>query len=170
MTTKIEFRSRTNLPKCKGSPTGEKEIQNFRSKIDKETGKIEIVPDGKINIYDKIQAAAEGTTIKEIINRFQQGDLEALNQAAKQYADTTGLPKTLAEAHQRIIDAEAMFMKLPPEIREKFNHSPIEFVAPANEEKVKQVLKEITDKNNLKTPREATEAVKTQEPKKEETK
>ena len=67
--------------------------------------------------------------IYNILDRYNAGDLTALNKVQGAYGDFTNTPTTLAEAQQKLIDAENLFMSLPLEVRKEFNHSTSEFLA-----------------------------------------
>lgn len=58
-----------------------------------------------------------------------EGDLEVLNAMRGQYIDTTGMPSTLAEAQQKIIDLKYEFSQLPKDIRKEFDYSEEKYIA-----------------------------------------
>lgn len=82
---------------------------------------------GKINIYEKIQSHRESVDLALMIKRYEQGDDTALDRVRGFYADTLGMPTTLAETLQRLEDSKALFASLPPDMRDEFNHNPDEF-------------------------------------------
>ena len=124
----MEFYSRIKKPDTIPAPSGEKVVPTFSLRISKETGRQELVKTGTTDIYEKIQAAKEGTLIYNIIERFQNGDITALNKNKLCYGDTTIVPKTLAGMKQALIDAENNFNKLPLEVRKEFNHNVNEYL------------------------------------------
>lgn len=130
-----DFYSRTNLPATIAQPKCEKIIPTYGKEVDKE-GKVHIVETGKTNIYEKIQASKDETLVYNILDRFNAGDVTALNQRKGSYGDFTAMPKTLAEAQQSLIDAENYFNSLPLEVRKEFNHSVTEFLASAGDGKL----------------------------------
>lgn len=125
----MEFYSRSNYPKTIPAPECSKFIDTFALEIDKTTGKKELKKSGKTNVYEKIQKSKDATLIYNIIERYQNGDISALEQKQGVYGDFTNLPTTLAEAQQILINAEKTFMSLPLEERQKYNHSVSEFLA-----------------------------------------
>lgn len=127
----MAFYSRTNKPATIAYPKSEKTIPTFSLEIDKTTGKKTLKETGKTNIYDKIQASAEQTKIYNILDRFNAGDIDAINKVKGHYGDFTNLPRTLAEAQQQLINAEKLFYQQPLEVRQEFNHNPAEFFAAA---------------------------------------
>lgn len=111
-----------------GTEAGHKKTKTYRESITVE-GVRSLVEDGEIDSYEAIQAYKDECDIKNIIARANAGDETALHQRIGEYLDTTIMPKTLAEAQGMVIKAEQEFKKLPLEIREKFNHSPEQFIA-----------------------------------------
>lgn len=112
-----------------GSP-----IRDVYSPVVHEDGKITIEVSGKENTDEIIQSFAESCDIRVIVNRFNGGDLTALNQARGMYGDFTEMPKTYAEALQMRIDAKNAFDKLNPDIKKQFNYNVDEFLATAGDE------------------------------------
>lgn len=125
----MDFYSRTRRPQTIAYPESKKIKATFSLKIDKTTGKKELQKTGATNIYDKIQAAKDETLIYNILEKYNAGDNQALNKVKGVYGDFTNMPSTLAEAQQRLIDAENTFKSLPLEIRREFNMSTTEFLA-----------------------------------------
>ena len=83
---------------------------------------------GYTNTYAKIQEALESTLIENILMRAKLGDEEALNRVQAQYLDTTDMPKTLAEAQNKIISIKNEFEKLPIDLRRQFDFSPEKYI------------------------------------------
>ena len=117
-----KFRSRTNYPVGEPSPVGKPTEPKFSVKLDDE-GKKELVETGKKPTYEIVKAALEGSTVRDILNRFTQGDTGALGVDKNAYGDITAMPKTLAEAEQQRIDAEHFFMTLPIDVRRAYDHN-----------------------------------------------
>lgn len=78
-----------------------------------ENGVIELVPNGKTDVYAQIQADAEANSIPAILARFENGDSSGFD-ARPLYGDFTELPKTYAEFLQRQIDAQHVWDSLDP--------------------------------------------------------
>lgn len=98
-----------------------------------ERGQIVLCEDGTENLYDFIQSFAESTDIHAIMRRFENGEVDVLEKVQGFYGDVTEMPKTYAEALQRIADSEKVFMSLPVDVRAKFGHSFSEFLAASND-------------------------------------
>lgn len=123
------------MKKCKeiyseaGSP-----IKIVYSPVVDEKGVITLVESGKVNTDEEIQSYAESCDLSIIINRYINGDINALNQRQGMYGDFTNLPKTYAEFLQKQIDAQNTFDKLPNDVKKKFDNDVNQFLASAGSE------------------------------------
>lgn len=123
----MEFYSRTKLAPVIPAPAGDKEAVTYITTIDENGHKV-TKPNGKTNVYDRIQASLEETKIENIIERFAQGDLSGIRHGGD-YIDITDAPKSLQEAQNLIIRITDEFNSLPVDVRAKFDHSPEKYVA-----------------------------------------
>lgn len=98
-----------------------------------EQGQVELKEDGSEDLYAYIQSFAESTDIHSILQRYENGEVDVLEKVQGFYGDITEMPKTYAEALQRISDSEKVFMSLPVEVRAKFGHSFSQFLAASQE-------------------------------------
>lgn len=96
-------------------------------------GQVELREDGEENIYDFIQSFAESTDIHAILRRFENGECDVLEKVQGFYGDITEMPRTYAEALQRIADSERMFNSLPVDVRARFGHSFTQFLSSSAE-------------------------------------
>lgn len=96
-------------------------------------GQVELKEDGTEDLYAYIQSFAESTDIHAILRRFENGEVDVLEKVQGFYGDVTEMPKTYAEALQRIADSEKVFNSLPVEVRAKFGHSFSQFLAASND-------------------------------------
>lgn len=87
------------------TPCGEKIVDTYSLVIDKKTGKEDLQVTGKTNIYEFIQKSLPETLIYNIIERYNNGDVTALDKIHGFYGDVTTMPKNLAEAQQLMINA-----------------------------------------------------------------
>lgn len=94
-----------------------------------ETGALDLIEDGKIDVYEQIQSFKESCDIKTILARFAAGDESALNRKLPYFGDFSQMPTSLAGYLQLLADAENTFAQLPADIRSNFNNSPSEFFA-----------------------------------------
>lgn len=92
-------------------------------------GVLELVEAGQENLYDYIQSWKDSTDINVILARYANGDVDALSKVQGAYGDFTQFPRTYAELLNRVEQGKNMFMELPIEIREKYNHDFSQFMA-----------------------------------------
>lgn len=94
----------------------------YSPEFDKQ-GNLILVETGTVDLYAEIQSHKDSCLIKNILLRYAQGDVEALNRAQTAYMDITDMPKNMAEMLNLTIRAENDFNGLPVEVRAKFGHS-----------------------------------------------
>lgn len=92
-------------------------------------GEVELVESGKEDLQQFYNSYAESTDIHEILHRYQDGDVSALNARTPMYGDFTSMPTTLAEFMQLDIDARTLFETLPAEVRQEFDNDVGQFLA-----------------------------------------
>lgn len=92
-------------------------------------GVLDLKEAGKVNQYLEIQSHADSVDINLLLARYRAGEKDVLNQVQGFYSDVTGMPKTYAGMLNTLIAGENAFMKLPVDIRQKFNHSFTQFMA-----------------------------------------
>lgn len=131
--------------------SGDRIVQLYTPALNAD-GRIDLVESGKHNLYADIQSHKDSVDIKTILARFENGDMNVLNRRTGLFLDVTDMPKTYAEMYQRIMDAEAHFMGLPLDIREKFNHSPQEFFAAIGTDRWYDVFGRDAQKNDDNVP------------------
>lgn len=111
------------------SVPGSSEVPTYRPVIG-DSGAIDLIQDGMINIYDEIQSHKDSCDINLMIKRFENGDLTALGTPRDPvYMDVTDMPKTYAELYQKVIDAKKEFNALPLDLREKFDFDPDKYIS-----------------------------------------
>ncbi len=91
-------------------------------------GRYDLVETGESNLYEQIQSHKDSVDIYKILERFQNGDVNALNKVAGNYIDITDAPATLADAYTFIGNASRFFEKLPLKIREEYDFDASKFV------------------------------------------
>lgn len=121
------FRTRRSAQDRRHAPSGEKLRKEYTITIDDNGHKV-LQQTGYTNQYGLIQENLENTLIETILDRAAMGDPEALERANTQYMDTTKMPKSLAEAQNKVLEIRQEFYKMPVEIRQKFDHSPEKFI------------------------------------------
>ena len=116
-------------------------------------GRVVLEKKGEENLYDYIQSFRDSVDLNVILARFSNGDVEALNKAQGFYADVTDFPKNMADALNRINQAEEMFKSLPLEIRQKFDCSFEQFLAQSgSDDWLSKMGFEITEQKEPETP------------------
>ena len=123
-----QYDERSRVRSNHGNP-----IKQLYSGSYNERGQVELKEDGTEDLYAFIQSFAESTDIHAIMRRYQNGEVDVLEKVQGFYGDVTEMPRTYAEALQRIADSEKVFMSLPVDVRAKFGHSFSEFLAASQE-------------------------------------
>lgn len=130
----MSFYSALCLPPVKGQ-TFDKIVPKYGMIMDKETHQLKPGIVGERNIYAQMQANCEGTTIYDMIERYQQNDLslESLKELISSvtgkssqigvYADLTVFPQDQFELEEFMISAEQTFYRLPPQVRAEFGNN-----------------------------------------------
>lgn len=113
-----QFNGRRRIRQAVGSG----EVTTYTPKLS-DTGDFELVETGKRDLYGEIQSHRDSCDIYVLLNRYQNGDLEALSRVQGAYGDFTQMPKTFAEVLNAMIAGEQMFNSLPLDVREKFDFS-----------------------------------------------
>lgn len=126
---------RISVKSCPGTP--EKVV--YGSKVLK-NGRIATFEKGKENYYEYIQSFADSVDIDKTIQKFINGDINALNQRKGEFIDCTQFPTNYAEVLNVINNATNLFNSLPLDDRAKFNFNLNEFIASIGTEKYNQVL------------------------------
>lgn len=88
---------------------------------------------GKEDLQDYINSFADACDVELLVRKAVNGDDTALNQRQGMYGDFSDFPKTYAEVLQRVIDAENLFQKLPPDVRARFENSTYKFISEMDE-------------------------------------
>lgn len=133
------FYHRTNKRPGKPVEPGRPTKTEYKITVD-ENGHKSVHPKSETNLYAKIQEALPNVLIDNIIKRHTLGDPTALNKYAVQFMDVNGMPTSLAEAQQSIINMENIFSSLPLDIRQQYNHNPKEFIADFGSEKFNSIF------------------------------
>lgn len=133
------FYSRTNKRHTKPVESGRPLKTEYQITVDL-NGHKTVSPKSETNLYKKIQEALPNVLIDNIIKRHTLGDTTALNKYAVQFMDITGMPTSLAEAQQTIINMESIFSSLPLNVRQQYNHNPKEFIADFGSSKFNEIF------------------------------
>lgn len=85
-------------------------------------GRIVLKATGKESIQDRIESMRSTTDMAYILRKLSFGDTSVLRSDTPMFGDFSSQPKTLVEAMQLQLDAEARFMQLPLDVRNAFDH------------------------------------------------
>lgn len=112
----------TEKPEKFAAVSGDRFVIEYAPKFD-EQGNFELVESGKKDMYDEIQSHALSCDIHYILARYANGETDLLSKRQGMFGDFSEFPKTYAEMFQKIEDGKNLFMRLPVEIRAKFEHN-----------------------------------------------
>lgn len=84
---------------------------------------MKLIESGYEDIHELINSFRESTDMAFILNQLRLGNTSYLNPADPMFGDFTEMPTSLADAQQRLIDAEYAFERLSPEIKQKFDNN-----------------------------------------------
>lgn len=119
------YRERKRVHLNPGNP----EIPTYRPVLS-DSGRLDLIEDGKVNLYLDIQSHKDSCDVNLLIQRFESGDITALGTPRDPvYLDVTNMPKTYAELYQQVIDAKNEFDQLPLDLREKFDFDPDKYIS-----------------------------------------
>lgn len=134
------FFTRVNRPRAIPSPVGDGIEPVFEERI--VNGVRSLVRTGGNPINAFVQESLRDTLVYNILDRYQRGDVNALQRMSGQFMDVTGMPKNLAEAQQKLIDVERQFSLLPISVRQRFDNSMSKFVAGFADGSALEILKD----------------------------
>lgn len=120
----MKFRSFSSKPAARPSPAGCSERTMYSRKV-VPGGVSELVEAGKENLYQRIQLAAQGNLVLDLIRRAERGDLSAILpvDAPECIVDITNAPTSLMDAENKLIQARSFFDSLPLEVRNKYGNN-----------------------------------------------
>ena len=124
-----QYSPRERIHPCAGSRVK----QLFVGRYDP-NGRVVLEEKGTEDLYAYIQSFADSVDINVILARFANGDTDALSRAQGFYADVTDFPPNMADALNRINQAEEMFKSLPLEVRQRFDCSFEQFLSQSGTE------------------------------------
>lgn len=111
-------------------------------------GSVELVVTGKEDLWELYNANRDSCDLNKLVERFEAGDVTALQRGNPVFMDLLGAPKSLAEAYALTYRAEAAFDLLPSSIREKFDSDFSRFLSTAGSDEWFAALK--IDQNEKK--------------------
>lgn len=139
----MPFFSRCNRPATVPVPVGNVTTPTYEERL--VDGVHRLVKVGMTNLFGYVQSSKEETLIYNLLDRFAKGDPTALMAKRGQFLDVVGMPSTLAEAQQLMINATEKFNALPADVRAKFDndvHKYVSQVANASLDDLKEMFGE----------------------------
>ena len=129
-------------------------------------GVLELVEDGKENLYEYIQSHRDSVDIHVLLKRYQNGEKDVFERVQGFYGDVADIPNNFIDTLNAVLEAERIFAGLPAEIRAKFNGNSKEFIASFSDpDKIRSVFGDsVVDKPAIEEPVTTEPAVK-EEPK-----
>lgn len=101
---------------------GLSELTEYAPVLDDE-GVLSLEPIGKTDLRVMIDSYRESCDLNVILARYANGDASALAATQGSFFDAVDLPKTYAEMLNTVMTAENEFLKLPLDVRERFDNS-----------------------------------------------
>lgn len=103
------------------SDPGSRYESEFQGDV-KRDGSIELIEVGKVDLWEMHNAGADQCDVNKIVERFQAGDITALNRVQGSYIDLTGMPNDLRGMYDFSQALENAFYAMPEEKRKLFDN------------------------------------------------
>lgn len=116
---------------------------------------------GIVDQYSNIQSFAASCDVNEIVRRATPEQMAAFRGGV--YADTTVLPKTLADSYELLHNAERVFANLDSEVKKQYKDYNTFLNSFGNVEGVAQFLSKLTDQGAAAAKPDAAKSTKTNE-------
>lgn len=81
---------------------------------------IDLSDDGEIDIFDSIQELSDYVDIDNIVNRYNNGEIDVLEKVQGFYGDLTTLPVDMRGIYDFNAQGKKLFDSLPEDVREQF--------------------------------------------------
>lgn len=102
--------------------------------------KLVVVDKAEKDLYSYINSHSDSVNIHVLLNRFKNGDTEALMQRAGAYIDISAMPANINEFMELARNAENLFNELPIEVKESFNNNVLEFISTVGDDSWKEKM------------------------------
>lgn len=144
-----KFYSESNKPATIPIPKSSEIEPEYKEVIDTKNGKTILKKIGETNVYKKIQEAADGVTLKEIINRYgikPEDSIDAIKEAMENenVLDYTNISNNLIDNLNKINEAKNIFDNSSKEIKQHYNNNFNEFIAAAQSGELNNYIKSKT--------------------------
>lgn len=94
----------------------------YTARLD-EDGNVQLSESGREDLYASIQSHKDSCDIHVLLQRYADGDVDALTRVQGSFGDFTSMPSSYAELLNALIAGESYFNSLDVETRAKFDHS-----------------------------------------------
>lgn len=129
------------------SNPGERYKTTYHLIIDS-NGVEKLEPDGQTDVYEMIQSYAPSVDLDLILQRYANGDVNALERAQAMYADISDVPVDMRELLNLNIRAREYFDSLEPEYRQIYGNDYNRFITNPEEIVNYMVKKEQAELSN----------------------
>lgn len=105
----------------KRTPTnaGKEEFEEYQRIQNEHTKEWTLKAIGKRNIYNEIQEAGIGTSLKEMIIKYQNDEIDEIGTNQNNYIDTTTLPENKIDFEEHIRNLEQQINETKNKIKEQ---------------------------------------------------
>lgn len=132
------FYSRSSRPVSAVCPCGRGFAVQYEERI--VDGSLTLVKTGVRDVHEYIQQGKESCDVYNILNRFSNGDIAAIQRVKGFYADVASMPKTLVEAHNFMKSIDTHFAELPAEVKDEFGNSSHKFMKSIENGELNKIL------------------------------
>lgn len=94
----------------------------YTARLD-EDGNVLLTESGREDLYASIQSHKDSCDIHVLLQRYADGDVDALTRVQGSFGDFTSMPSSYAELLNALIAGESYFNSLDVDTRAKFDHS-----------------------------------------------
>lgn len=98
---------------------GEEETTEYQRVLNEKTKEWTLKPIGKRNIYNEIQEAGIGSSLKEMIIKYQNDEIDTFENRTSSYIDTTTIPENKIEYEEHIKNLEQQINETKNKIKEQ---------------------------------------------------
>lgn len=115
-----KFRTENNYKSPKMPVYGKEEPIYQVQQVPLKNGAMRPVEVGKTNIYERIQKSCGFRSVKELVERYERGDIHALNKCQGFYGDISKMPTCLNDVNAVVRNAQSTYHTLPKNVKEMF--------------------------------------------------
>lgn len=115
-----KFRTENNYKSPKMPVYGKEEPIYQVQQVPLKNGAMRPVEVGKTNIYERIQKSCGFRSVKELVERYERGDIQALNKRQGFYGDISKMPACLNDVNAVVRNAQSTYHTLPKDVKAMF--------------------------------------------------